>query len=152
MRLKELSCKAQLDLVEAPIRIVADKQDILGEYNQLKEMLEQVQFDYQQQLEIEKTDKSQIQTLQKQIEKTNMLLTEGRARVEHETTIANQAQRETLMLRDQNANLIQQLDALLKVNNEQSEELKERVAQSQKLILRNEQINNQKEQLRNKLA
>ena len=42
IRLKELSAKAQLDLVDVKIKIVADYPDMLNEYKEIKELLEEI--------------------------------------------------------------------------------------------------------------
>jgi hypothetical protein len=42
IRLKELSAKAQLDLVDVKIKIVADYPDMLNEYKEMKELLEEI--------------------------------------------------------------------------------------------------------------
>jgi hypothetical protein len=41
-KLKELSAKAQLDLVDVKIKIVADYPDMLNEYKEMKELLEEI--------------------------------------------------------------------------------------------------------------
>jgi hypothetical protein len=41
-KLKELSAKALLDLVDVKIKIVADYPDMLNEYKEMKELLEEI--------------------------------------------------------------------------------------------------------------
>ena len=45
-RLRDLSCKAQLDLFEMPVTVVAEYPDMLEEYNQMREQLDEVSYDY----------------------------------------------------------------------------------------------------------